>query len=157
MLAYPSLSQTRNHQTWKQRPDRSVETGVERPSKRFRLTKQNLRAFEKMGGQGRKSAGKKSTGRSSSITNYEDLGPQRHSRKSSYSETKSTRSKQTISSIDLAFPDVAFQNRIINLICSKTPVNLKYRQERIDRSRSAPSPSESDYRHFAFAIRRAST
>jgi len=40
-------------------------------------------------------------------------------------------------------------------MCSKPPVNLKSRQERIDRSRSTASPSESDYRHFASAIRRA--
>ncbi len=112
-----------------------------------------------MGGRERKSAGKKSTGRSSSTTTTTDeaLGPQRHPPKSKslYSETKSTRSKQSTSTTDPAFPDIAFQNGILNPICSKAPVNLKSRQERIDRSRSTASPSESDYQYFASAIRRA--
>jgi hypothetical protein len=112
-----------------------------------------------MGGQGKKLARKKSTQRSSSITTTtdKDLGLQRHTPKSKslYSDTKSTRSKQTTSTTDPAFPDIAFQNGILNPICSKPPVNLKSRQERIDRSRSTASPSESDYRHFASAIRRA--
>ncbi|KAH6713402.1 hypothetical protein BKA61DRAFT_644320 [Leptodontidium sp. MPI-SDFR-AT-0119] len=74
--------------------------------------------------------------------------------KPSYSETKPTRSKQSTSMTDIAFPDTAFQNGILNPICSKPPVNLKSRQERINKSRSTASPSESDYQHFASAIRR---
>lgn len=112
-----------------------------------------------MGGQARKPAGKKSTGRSSSATTTtdEDLGPQRHQpkSKSSYSGTKSTRSKQTTSTKDSGFLDIAFQNGILNPICSKPPATLESHQERIDRSRETASPSESDYRHFASAIRRA--
>ncbi|KAJ8063114.1 hypothetical protein OCU04_008356 [Sclerotinia nivalis] len=156
---YPNPLQNHNHQTRKRRSNKSIETNAERPLKRTRLTTENLKAFEKMGGQGTESTGKKSTGRSSSTTTTtdEDLDPQRHpsKSKSSYSETKSTRSKQTTSTTDPAFPDIAFQNGILNPICSKPPVNLKSRQERIDRSRSTASPSESDYRHFASAIRRA--
>jgi hypothetical protein len=158
ILGYPSPSQTHNRQTRKRRPDRSVETGAERPPKRARLTIENLKAFEKIGGQGKKPARKKSARRSSSTTTTtdEDLGPQRHTPKSKslYSDTKSTRLKQTTLTTDLAFLDIAFQNRILNLICSKPPVNLKSRQERIDRSRSTALLSKSDYRHFASAIRR---
>jgi hypothetical protein len=112
-----------------------------------------------MAGQRRKSAGKKSTGRSSSTTTTtdEDLSPQRHQpkSKSSYSGTKSTQSKQTTSTTDSGFPDIAFQNGILNPNCSKPPANLESRQGRIDRSRETASPSESDYQYFASAIRRA--
>ena len=110
-----------------------------------------------MRGQERKSAGKRSTGQSSSTTTDKDSGPQRHRQRSKLSdfETKSTRSKQTTSTTDSGFQDVAFQNGILNPICSKPPTNLKSRQERLDRSRETASPSESDYRHFASAIRRA--
>ncbi|KAL5327273.1 hypothetical protein ACEPPN_004967 [Leptodophora sp. 'Broadleaf-Isolate-01'] len=75
---YPCPPQTHNHQTRKRRSDRPVETGAERPPKRARLTEKNLEAFEKMGGRQRKSAGKKSTGQSSSTTTItdKDFGPQ---------------------------------------------------------------------------------
>ncbi|RDL35431.1 uncharacterized protein BP5553_07362 [Venustampulla echinocandica] len=75
---YPCLPHTHNHQARKRRPDRSIETDVERPLKRARLTEKNLKAFEKMGGRERKSAGKKSTGQSSSTTTSadKDFGPQ---------------------------------------------------------------------------------
>ncbi|KAM3066353.1 hypothetical protein ACMFMG_003138 [Clarireedia jacksonii] len=61
---YPCPPQTHNDQTRKRR---SVETGAERPPQRARLTKKNLKAFEKVG-QDRK----KSTGQSSSTTTTTD-------------------------------------------------------------------------------------
>lgn len=60
-------------------PDRAIENGAERPLKRARLTEKNLKLLEKMGGRGRKSAGRKSTGQSSSTattTTDKDFGPQ---------------------------------------------------------------------------------
>lgn len=107
----------------------------------------------------RKSAGKKSTGQPSSTATAtdKDSGPQRHQRKSrpTDSETKSTRSKQTTSTTDSGFQDIVFQNGVLNPNCSKPPANIELIQERIDRSRETASPSESDYRCFAAAIRRA--
>ena len=111
----------------------------------------------------RRSARKKSTRRSSftATTISRDLGLRHRLSKSkpksklSYSETKSTRSKQSISTTDTAFPDIAFQNGILNPVCSEPPINLKSHQERINKSRSTASPSESDYQQFASAIQRA--
>jgi len=156
-LEYLSPSKKHLHQTLKRGPDTSVKTGAERPLKRARLTQRNLKALENMGGQRRKSAGKKSSGRSSSTTTttHEDLVPQPHKSKSSYSGTKSTQSKQTTSTTDSGFPDISFQNGILNPNCSKPPANLESRQEWINRSRDTASPSESDYQYFASAIRRA--
>jgi hypothetical protein len=112
-----------------------------------------------MGGQGRKSAGKRPTGRSSSTTTTtdEDLGPQRHQPKSnsSYSETKSTRSKQSISTTDPGFQDAAFDNGILNPENSKPHTNLKKSKVQINRTRDTVSPSESEYEKFAHKIRTA--
>ncbi len=112
-----------------------------------------------MGGQQRKSAGNKSTGRLSSATTTtdEDFGAQSHQPKSktSNSETKSKRSKQSISMTDTGFQDAAFNNGILDPDSSKPHTNLKSRQERIDRSRDTGSPSESEYRKFAHKIRTA--
>jgi len=68
ILEYLSPPQKHSHQNRKRGSDISVETGAERPLKRARLTQRNLKVLENIGGQRRKSAGKKSTGRSSSIT-----------------------------------------------------------------------------------------
>ncbi|KAK0101219.1 hypothetical protein ONS95_012798 [Cadophora gregata] len=147
------------YQTRKRGLDTSFETSGERPLKCARLTRRNLKELENMGGQRRQSAGKGSTGRSSSTTTTtnKDLGLHRHQpkSKSSYSGTKSTQSKQSTSTTDSGFPDIAFQNGILNPNCSKPPANLESRQDRIDRSRETASPSESDYQYFASAIRRA--
>ncbi|TVY90852.1 hypothetical protein LAWI1_G005641, partial [Lachnellula willkommii] len=156
---YISPPQKQNHQTRKRGPDTSIETGAERPLKRARLTQRNLKAFENMGGQRRKSAGKKSTGRSSSTTTTtdEDLGPQLHQPKSrtSNSETKSTRSKQSISTTDPGFQDAAFDNGILNPENSKPHTNLKKSKVQINRTRDTVSPSESEYEKFAHKIRTA--
>lgn len=158
ILEYLCPPQTHNPQTGRRRPDRSIETGAERPSKRARLTEKNLKAFEKME-RPRKSDGKKSTGHSSSTgttTNKESKSRSSGSQpKSSDSESKSTRSKETISTTDSGFQEAAFQNGILDPNYSKPPANLGHRQDRLERARDTASPSESDYRYFASAIRSA--
>ncbi|TAQ88531.1 hypothetical protein B7494_g3145 [Chlorociboria aeruginascens] len=100
-----------------------------------------------MGKQQGKSTGEKSTGCLPSTTSNENLGLQKHQSKSNISdfETKSTRSKQSISTTDPGFQGIAFDNGILDPDSSKPNTNLKFRQERIDRSRDTASPSESDY------------
>lgn len=141
-----------NHQR-KRRPEFSIETGAERPPKRARLTKKNLETSEEMGGQGRKSAAKKSSRHSSSTTTTtdEDLGTQRQSKsKTSNSDTRPTRSKQSISTTDSGFQDAAFSNGILDPDSSKPPANLKSRQERINRSRNTEN-SLTRYERFAMS------
>lgn len=86
-----------------------------------------------MRGQARKPAGKKSTERSSSATTTtdKDLGLQRHQlkSKSSYFRTKSTQLKQTTFMTDSGFLNIAFQNGILNSICSKPSATLEFHQE----------------------------
>lgn len=110
-----------------------------------------------MGGRERKFAGKKATEQSASTITDKDTGPPRQQpkSKSSDSETKSTQSKQTVSTTDSGFQDIAFQNGVLDPNYSKSPANLDYRQDRLDRARDTASPSESDYRYFASAIRSA--
>jgi hypothetical protein len=111
-----------------------------------------------MGGQ-RKSAGKRTTGQSSSsaTTSDKDSGPQRHQRKSkpSDSETKSTRSKQTTSTTESGFQDIAFDNGILNPVNSKPPADLDYMQDDANRTRDTESPSESEYQKYVYKIQTA--
>ncbi|KAG9230597.1 hypothetical protein BJ875DRAFT_546055 [Amylocarpus encephaloides] len=151
--------QKHNHQTRKRGPDTSIETGAERPLKRVRLTQRNLKAFENMRGQRRKSTRKMSTGRVSctTTTTHEDLGPQRYQPKSETlnSESKSTRSKQSISTTDTGFQDATFDNGILNPENSKPHTNLKKSKVQINRTRDTVSLSESKYEKFAHKVRTA--
>jgi hypothetical protein len=106
--------------------------------KRARLTKANFGKLERMG----KPAGK---------------GPTELSQKSklSNSETKSTRSKQPISTTDSGFKEATFNNGILNHDSSKPPSNLKQLENQINQTRGSVSPSESEYRTFAHKIRTA--
>jgi hypothetical protein len=92
--------------------------------------------------------------------------PKRSSRselKSSYSESKSfpsdesksTRSKQTTSTTDSGFQDIAFDNGILNPVNSKPPPDLDQLEERADRARDTASPTESEYQKFAYKIQTA--
>lgn len=66
-----------------------------------------------------------------------------------------TQSNLSISTTDTCFQDAAFDSTILDPDISKPHTNLKSRQERIDRSRDTPSPSESEYRKIAHKIRTA--
>ena len=111
-----SLSQTHNHQTQKQRADVSI--GAERPLKRARLTKKNLEILEKMGGRERKSAGKKATGQSTTITTTDkDFGPRLQ------------------------------QNNIVHTIF-EAPDDIEDVKKLLDRRRESESPSLLDYQRY---------
>ncbi|KAM3066300.1 hypothetical protein ACMFMG_003189 [Clarireedia jacksonii] len=113
--------QTRNAQTRKRKSDRSIETAAARPPKRARLTKKNLKELERVAGRVREST-------------EQSLAMNKRKSKPSDSETRSTRSKQTTSTTESGFQDIAFQNRVLNPNCSKSPANLVSHQDRIDRS-----------------------
>ncbi|APA15468.1 hypothetical protein sscle_15g102380 [Sclerotinia sclerotiorum 1980 UF-70] len=87
---YLCSSQKHNHRTRKRGVDTSIETSIERPLKRARLTERNLKALENTVGQRRKSAGEKFTGQTT--TTDDNLGPQYHQpeSKTSNSETRDT-------------------------------------------------------------------
>ncbi|KAG9233182.1 hypothetical protein BJ875DRAFT_54489 [Amylocarpus encephaloides] len=140
---YLGPPQTNNYQSRKRRPDRSIDTGAERPPKRARLTKENLKTFEKMGGQGRKS-GKEPKSNSS------------QSRKSSRSEAKTKSSattessSKTVSTTDSSFPRLVFENGVLDPLNSAPPENLGYLQDRLNRARDTESPTESEYQDFVY-------
>lgn len=87
----PCSPQAHNHQTRKRRPDRSIEISSKRSPKRACLTKENLKAFEAMGGRARLSQSQKSL--------------------KSSSTTKS--SSKTVSTTDSNFSPLAYANGIL--------------------------------------------
>jgi hypothetical protein len=142
MLEYPCSPHTHNHETRKRRP----ETAAERSPKRARLTKGNLKEFEKMG----KRPKKDSTSNSSrSLLNASC------SAATSNPSTTSQSTSKTVPTTDSSFPRLAFDNGILDPDHSTAPENLDYHQERLDRARDTASPSESEYKEFAHRIRRA--
>ncbi|KAH8587998.1 hypothetical protein B0O99DRAFT_747171 [Bisporella sp. PMI_857] len=96
---------TNNHQTRKRRPDRSIEAGARRPSKRARLTKENLKAFEKMGGRTRNDPKSKSSGSGANSS---------RSRAPSKSSATIGSTSKTAFTTDFSFPRFAFKNGILD-------------------------------------------
>jgi hypothetical protein len=92
--------------------------------------------------QAKKPTRKRSTGQSSPTAPTTDKEPKS---KPSDLEAKSTRSKDVI----------PFKNGILDPNHSNPPATLEDLQDRINRGRDTPSPSESEYRYFAAAIRGA--
>jgi hypothetical protein len=140
--APPLVPQIRSQQTWRRRPNRLLETGVERPLKRARLTEENLRIFEKIG-RGKEKGPKLEAPRSKK--------PSRSELNSSSFGTKSKSSTTT----DPSFPRVAFENGILDPDHSTPHTNLGYHQDQLDRTRDTASPSESEYEDIAHRIRKA--
>jgi hypothetical protein len=122
------LPQTHNQQSRKRGADISIETGAERPPKFARLTEKNLKVFENIGG--------------------------RSEAKSKHSATTGSTSK-TVSATDPRFPRLAFENGILDLVHSTAPENLGCLQDQLDRARNIASPTESEYKDFAYRIRKA--
>ena len=78
--------------------------------------------------------------------------------KSSRSESKSFQtdetksSSETVSTTDSRFPSLAYANGIVQEPFAKAPANLKFHQDRIDRLRDTPSPTESEYKVAAHRL-----
>ncbi|KAF4637307.1 hypothetical protein G7Y89_g777 [Cudoniella acicularis] len=118
---YPCPLQTHNDQTRKRKSKRSIETGAERPPKRARLAKKNLKAFEKMGGRKRKD---------------------------------SEVAVITIRTKFVSFPRLAFENGVLDPVHSTPNENFDSRQDQLDRARDTTSPTESEYKNFAYRIQK---
>ncbi len=101
--------------------------------KRARLTKGNLKVFERM------TRGKRSNNPSSS-------------KPTSVTETKSSQSKQTTSTTESTFWNIAEHNGILDRRRAKPPANLQYHQEQLDRSRGTASPTLAEYEDFKDAM-----
>ena len=108
-----------NHQSRKRRP--SIESGAKNPPKRARLTKKNLKAFEKMAGRQRKSAMKKSTVQWSSTTTTTEKD----------FATKLQRNGVIYSKFDAQAPDDVAEAR-----------------ELLNRQRESESPDQSDFEDY---------
>ena len=113
-----SLSQTHNHPTQKQRADVSI--GAKRPLKRACLTKKNLDILEKMGGQEGKSARKKATGQSTTVT-----------------------------TTDKDFGLRLQKNNIVHVMFNtRAPDDIEDVKKLLDRRRESESPSLLDYQRY---------
>ena len=77
------------------------------------------------------------------------------SRSQATTKTSYESRSKTAYSTSSSFAFRAFQNGILNSASSKPPANLEFLQERIDRSRATPSPTESYYKVFADSARKA--
>lgn len=117
----------------RKRSDESFGAGVQRPSKRAPLTKENLKAFGRIGRQRRNDDSCKP-----SPTDLNTLG----------SLTTTVSQGGTMSSTDSRFPLLLKENGILNSVTSAPPGNLDYLQHRLSRSRGTASPTESEYQCF---------
>ncbi|TAQ91129.1 hypothetical protein B7494_g575 [Chlorociboria aeruginascens] len=143
---YLGLPQTNNHQTRKRRPESSNQAVAENPPKRARLTKENLKAFEKMGKRLRNDPKSKSSRSEPSLSRSQAL---------SRSVPTTTSTNKTLPTTDSNFPRLAFDNGILDPDHSVPPTNLSFHQDQLDRARDTASPSESEYKAFCHRIRRA--
>lgn len=138
MVEYLGTPQTNKHQTRKRKPERSIEASAEKSPKCARLTKENLKALEKMAGSG-KGSGK--------VQKSKSL----RSRKSSYStKTKSSAttesSRKTVSTTCSNFLSLTYANGILQEPNAKPPQNLNVLEGQWNRRRDTASPTESEFK-----------
>ncbi|KAH9216548.1 hypothetical protein DL95DRAFT_460136 [Leptodontidium sp. 2 PMI_412] len=127
---YLGPPQTNNHQARKRGLDKSIETGAERHPKRARLTKRNLKAFEK-NGRTRKKVWKRAKVQLVAIS-------------------------EVITVYDrFELPALVFENGVLDPLNSVPPENLGYLQDRLNRARDTKSPTESEYQDFVYRTQEA--
>ncbi|KAM3067825.1 hypothetical protein ACMFMG_011309 [Clarireedia jacksonii] len=135
-----------NDQTRKRRFNTSIKTSAERPLKRARLTKKNLKTFEKLGGRKRNDPKPESSQSQSNSS--------RSRAKSKFAATTESTSKK-VSMTDTSFPRLAFGNGVLDPVHSTPNENLDFLQDQLDRIRGTSSPTESEYKNFASRIQKA--
>jgi len=148
----PGVPQALIHHTRKRARDESIQSNIEIPSKCRRLTKKNLKAFEKM----TKCARNDSKSKSSQPRNMSRFEPNSsHSEATSKLSKTSESSSRTVSTTDSSFARLAFENGVLDPPHSAPPRNLGDLQDRLNRARDTESPTESEYQGFVYRIQDA--
>lgn len=117
MPEYPNQLEIYNKQTRKRKLDIFIKTSAERLLRRARLTKENLKAFEKMGGRRRKDF-------KSKTSQFEPNSSRLKAKLKSLARTEST--SKIVFTIDSSFPRLAFENSVLNLVYFIPNENLDF-------------------------------